>query len=1065
MKRNKVLLGLYVGLLTLAGGVANAQTDRFYEIGPDNVGGQISSIVVAREDTSRNTLYAGATTGGLFLKSGSSTILHNLYQNLGTDEARANTLSKLYDTWHHVPFIQNGKEVSLPISCMVQTPSNELIIGTGSDNYAYGTTYSKMSRKGMGIYRYNPATNEFKLIPTTAVSTTDTNFKTINAIEYYHGNGTLYLYAATNAGLYRWVVIDGSDSWTATPTRVFAGRVDNLVISRTHQTAFFSSGNQLYRIGDVTAGSSSLNPINISSSNPAFGGSNIAIKLAVSQTDTTFLYAMVIKNTGLMDAIYMTNNEQTWTRLTTSTVMPMTYTSGANCGALAIDPTNPRRIIVGGTNVLLGEGFVDGSYFQWTTASASEFELNYGDYMSTVYGSLSFVHSGIQQIVPVYHTDAYTGYHTVYFATDGGIYSSKFYGRNGFDTVFNENRGLNNIQINGLAVAPDGTLIMGASNNACPIIETHLAHHGGNPVISWYDNGSLGNVNHTANVLWTGNGGAVAASAFQQIYPQSRRTIFVTSENAQIGRSYADYLDYTNTNTWTTGLNFRSKFIFGESGPTIGSISLWETTENTHFNSYLRMAVDTLGYIFRKNGNNWDTIWVNDTAYGANRGGNFQIRRGDKALFHSRGHADYPFEYVFDNAQRAKDSVTVLNPIQSRLLFIADLPPAGTSDVESNSRGVWFSWNPTDFTKVFNQNDFDGQIHEGHHYFSDIYFIQRTPGTSSANHYPRQAVFSRDARFVYISTYDVATHKSMLVRVRGFENVDFSSSDYAIYDTLIFKRPNPVLAVDTLRFNGDIWFPRPISNIAVDQREGQDRLILTFEDFSDAMANVAVVNNASTGSYTITPMPLADASMPVYTAIVEDSTGTIFVGCETGVYTRTTTGSWQSYNKLTGVPVTAIVQQTNKLPIRHNLTHTGIAPNHFVFAKTKWPRAIYFGTYGRGVFMDMQYVTDTVNEVVDSNDFNPVNIPTVHTIGLNSVKLFPNPVYDEANMVLNAAIAGKGELRVYDLNGRLVMTRNLGHIAEGEHTYSIDCTGMAKGMYLINVTISGHTATAKMIVR
>ena len=68
-------------------------------------------------------------------------------------------------------------------------------------------------------------------------------------------------------------------------------------------------------------------------------------------------------------------------------------------------------------------------------------------------------------------------------------------------------------------------------------------------------------------------------------------------------------------------------------------------------------------------------------------------------------------------------------------------------------------------------------------------------------------------------------------------------------------------------------------------------------------------------------------------------------------------------------------------------------------------------------------------------------------------------------MIADAAIAGKGELRVYDLNGRLVMTRNLGHIAEGEHTYSIDCTGMAKGMYLINVTISGHTATAKMIVR
>ena len=68
-------------------------------------------------------------------------------------------------------------------------------------------------------------------------------------------------------------------------------------------------------------------------------------------------------------------------------------------------------------------------------------------------------------------------------------------------------------------------------------------------------------------------------------------------------------------------------------------------------------------------------------------------------------------------------------------------------------------------------------------------------------------------------------------------------------------------------------------------------------------------------------------------------------------------------------------------------------------------------------------------------------------------------------MVLNVTAAGNGEMRVYDLNGRLVMRRNLGHISEGEHSYTIDCNGLAKGMYLVNVFVSGHTATAKMIVR
>ena len=130
MKRNKVLLGLYVGLLTLAGGVANAQTGGFYEIGPDNIGGEVSSIVVDRLDTSRNTLYAGATTGGLFFRSESVDILRNFYITLGVGDSAADVLSANTDIWHRVPYKVSGKEVSLPISCMAQAPSGELFIGT-----------------------------------------------------------------------------------------------------------------------------------------------------------------------------------------------------------------------------------------------------------------------------------------------------------------------------------------------------------------------------------------------------------------------------------------------------------------------------------------------------------------------------------------------------------------------------------------------------------------------------------------------------------------------------------------------------------------------------------------------------------------------------------------------------------------------------------------------------------------------------------------------------------------------------------------------------------------------
>ena len=45
------------------------------------------------------------------------------------------------------------------------------------------------------------------------------------------------------------------------------------------------------------------------------------------------------------------------------------------------------------------------------------------------------------------------------------------------------------------------------------------------------------------------------------------------------------------------------------------------------------------------------------------------------------------------------------------------------------------------------------------------------------------------------------------------------------------------------------------------------------------------------------------------------------------------------------------------------------------------------------------------------------------------------------------------------------MDSNLGYVAEGEHCYTLDCSGMNKGMYLVNLIIGGYTSAVKMVVR
>lgn len=1060
MKINKVLLGLFAGVMALTTGTASAQ---IYEMGPANIGGHVSCLAVDNQDANHATVYAGAISGGLYVRTDNSEVLQNLYASLDNEDYRTQLVNNI-ESWHLVRYINPGThlEETLPISAMVMGPDGTLYIGTGDDVYPLGTTYNKMSFKGRGIYRYTPATGSFALISYTD-PTQNELFGAVHAVDYYFRNDTLFFFAATNSGLYRWTVNMAADdvnaAWnTATPLCVLSGTsIDELVVVRNLNVAYFSAGNQLYKLGNLT--SATLNPLNISSTNSAFGGSNVAIKLAVAPSDNRYLYAMVIGSNGMMENIYMTTTGQSWTALATESVTPMTSNHGLTCGTVTVDPNNPKRIYVGGSSVWTGEGFLENSNYQWTKNSYSEYELNAGDYMSYVFNSAVFVHSGIHQIQPLHRLVDGEWETTYLIATDGGVYSTS----TDFNSYVNTNRGMNNVQINSVAVTPDGSLISGANDNACPFIEARLAHNGGENILSWYDDGSLGNTNHDANILWTGNGGKVAASSFQQITTQPHRNIFVSSADGNIGRAYNDYLDYTNTQTWTSGVPFLTAEVAG--GPTIGSISLWESNNDTYLKDSIKVCLDQSGYFFNANG---DTVRITSS--------NQNVPAGSKAIFLAKNNSDYPFEYSFTKAQKAGDSLMVKNPVVSRLLIVA-----ATSAIQTS---VLYTWTPNDFSKIYDPAidadvnlapEVKTALRSKFMWWSPIFTIKHNTLLNTMTIFPRDAVMAADGRNAYISTYDTETHQSQLYRIDGFEDVNFnqypgttrnemsaaSDTSYRKLRNILFKR------------NGtDEWFTRPISAIAVDPRPNQDRIVVTFEDYSDSYTNVLVINNASSNSWTATATPLpiiVDGvnyiGIPAYSAMIEDSTGFIYVGTANGVFVYNGT-VWRHYEELRGLPVTSIVQQTKKYDVRRAQTHTGITENNYLFAKTKWPRAIYFGTYGRGIFMDMSFVTDFENEISDSSDYNPVNIPTVNTVGDNSVSIYPNPVMgNEAHLSLTAVEAGNATLRIYDINGRMVTERFLGYANEGEQLFTVGTEGLSKGMYLVNVIIGGHTAATKMMVR
>ena len=70
MKSRKVLLGLIAGFCVCFAGTvtaqkANFQNNKLVEIGPDNIGGRVTSMVAMQKNDTR-MYYAGAASGGLY---------------------------------------------------------------------------------------------------------------------------------------------------------------------------------------------------------------------------------------------------------------------------------------------------------------------------------------------------------------------------------------------------------------------------------------------------------------------------------------------------------------------------------------------------------------------------------------------------------------------------------------------------------------------------------------------------------------------------------------------------------------------------------------------------------------------------------------------------------------------------------------------------------------------------------------------------------------------------------------------------------------------------------------
>lgn len=1020
MKRNKVLLGFILAAFMGSFGFADAQTNANYqnasmvEIGPDNIGGRARALVAVRGDNGDAVLYAGGVAGGLYKRKNVS------------------------GSWEYIPYYDNGTEVTLPISDMVAASNNKIYIATGEGYYKHAVNNEPFAPQGHGVFEYDMTSNTI-----TAIASTDprTNgaFSYINRLAYMNRDGKAYLYIGTTKGLF--LMTANSGEALGAPVKVCDGAVQDIELLPALNICFFTMGSKIYKIGNVKERSTEESLM--TNSAITFGDSAARIELAAAYSNNRiYLYAVVTDAAGLLNGVFLTHDQQNWTRLTSSTVSPFTSsTNGWTNNSIAIDPFNHNRIFVGGATLWVGQGYTEGSYYLWNKISNSETELNAGNYMSTVYFSSQFLHSGINAIVPVI-VDTANYSVNYYYATDGGIYVD--YGTHIMSSL---NNGFNTVQFNNIAVAPDGSLIGGAVNNAVPFVQSRMNHDGGVVNNSWYDQNSR--LNHMAIVLWQGSGSDVAATMFQQVSPQGRRGIFVSSQNGQFGRSYADYNDFTNTQTWTRGSYFTTNLVSGsEHQP---KMLLWETTNNTKWNDSVEFTIDTLG------------TYVSGNEVKPLRG-NTVIRSGDKVTVPSPAHFDYPIEYTFTKSFTVKDQMThkIHNPIANRMFIV--------SKASNGNPQVLMTCSPSDFHKVYDDAFGESTWMRWYTIFQAV--SDQYHDTLAI----RQIAVSNDCNVLFIGLEEPSSGKTRIYRVSNLSSADVNNPAIATQqlgfqnEFVVGKR---ITVLDTIfRADGSYEYNRPITSMTTDKRNGKDVLVITFGGYaSDNSANMVVVENATTKSYNVREVKCSNsgqnfsANDPVYSALIDCTKGNVFIGTEKGVFKAdaiTGNPSWSKYGDFRGVPVTSIVQQTAALPSVSYVQHSGINPVNYCFAKTKYPYAIYFGTYGRGIFMDTSYVVDHENEIVDSSYWTGI---TNVTKGKNSVRVYPNPAENEANVEITMVNDASVVVRVFDITGRLVFSDKLGRLNAGINNYQLDCSKLQHGMYLVNVVSGSQAAASKLIVK
>jgi len=399
---------------------------------------------------------------------------------------------------------------------------------------------------------------------------------------------------------------------------------------------------------------------------------------------------------------------------------------------------------------------------------------------------------------------------------------------------------------------------------------------------------------------------------------------------------------------------------------------------------------------------NPDTVWFKNTT---------EVDMTSGTTVQCMSNNNYPFDYTLSSDLAVGDSIDLHDPISSRLYV------AFTNSVYVTRTPLRFASAPAWYC-IANKNN-SGFVGE-----------------------PLSFGISADGDHLW-----VGTKEGSLYRLSNLNTVVDAASG-SLSDTTGAFQVTTIAA--ELPIEGQC-----VTSVAVDPRDA-NKVVVTLGNYGNENY-VFYSSNALSETPTFTSKQGNLPLMPIYSSLIEMSTGHVILGTERGIYKTTSidNANWVADTKMLGnVPVMELKQQLLYHPDQYETVISGEETIVNVYPGVCNTGIIYAATYGRGVFRCENY------KLIYGD-----GIPEVQSeVAEMTVNIYPNPVRTQANVKFDVIGNQNVNYQVYDMMGRLVMDRNLGRMAKGSYEITVNTSELSTGSYILRLSEGEHNSSVKFLV-